>query len=310
MASFRQQLILSVDLPAKAKQIYVEARKRDPKGIFCLSTSGEELLSDILKSCTFNGVIDENIPDSIDSESGHLVKNVKVSNIRVIKNRSLDPHLLEPTYPERMAFYLYGTIKEQHIDHILLTSPNVQLSAGRISLQFDQEQDLYGPGLEREFQAGLIAVFDDVREAAMQPFNKGHKPDFFKSGKTFRVTIHRDSPKGPVYGLKSSVFARGSITLNDHIFKDYDMINQDITRFDDPSATVSAENIDALQKFVQGQTTASEIAKTAPAVVVPFGGTVVLDRFHRRRRFNDHSRTVAQRSAWKSSWETAVGRRE
>lgn len=313
MATYRQQLIIAVDLPPAAMTRYVKAQKQNPEAVFCLHTETNELLSDILERGSFRAVLQEGLPDShasIRRGSRHLAEGVEVTNIRVIKHRSLDPRLLESSYPERMPFYLYGTTQQQHIDHILLSSPNVQLNSGDVDLQFDKGQDLYGPGLERELELGLVAVFDDVREAAIQPFNRSHQPTFFAPGKTYRVTIHRDSPRGPIAALNSSVFARGTITIGNSVFKDYDMINQDPTRIYDPTLSISAEALDEVETFVRGQTTKGEILASGKAPnVVSHGDCLVLDRFHAHNHHDDHGRTVAQRSAWKASWNTAVGRR-
>lgn len=319
MATYRQQLIMAVDLPPAVMKVYADARRDDPEAILCLHTEKDELLSDILERGSFRAVVQKGLPkshESTDHPINHLAEGVDVSNVRVIKHRSLDPRLLESAYPERMPFYLYGTTEQQHIDHVLLSSPNAQLSASDIQLQFDDEQDLYGPGLQKEFELGLIAVFDDVREAGIQPFKKSHEPTFFAPGKTFRVTIHRDSPRGPTVALNSSVFARGTITIGNSVFRDYSMMNQDPTRIHDPTLTIPPGALADVDRFIKGNTTKNEIiasgetpSKTSKTpVVIPFGDTLILDRFHVDNHHDDYDRTVAQRSAWKASWYSALGR--
>jgi hypothetical protein len=60
---------------------------------------------------------------------------VTLSNIQVVKERSLKSCYRDQQFPEScMPFYLFGTSQEQHIEHMLLRAPNVQISADRVHL--------------------------------------------------------------------------------------------------------------------------------------------------------------------------------
>ncbi|KAH8081991.1 pyridoxal phosphate-dependent transferase [Cristinia sonorae] len=334
MANFRDQVIVAADIPDDILQAYATARAENPNVVFTLSTASEMTMSDILSTGTFTANIDQGLPPSraslSDPTQTHFQTNVQVSNIRVIKNRSLDSTLLESTYPNQMPFYLYGTRKQQHIDHVLLCSPNVQLTADQVTLTIDPDSGIYEPGFEQELAEGLVAVLDDVREVVMQPFDSNHQPSFFAPSVTFRVSLHRDSAKGPVAGIASSVLARATLVLGSCVYTDCDLINRDLTTPADQSGNLvvsgaSSDNskstaAEALKQFIAGTPSLSTASKTADsarttpllAKTVPstfkVGDAQVADRYGGGGKYDGNSRNRARRSAWKASWETAVGR--
>ena len=128
--------------------------------------------------------------------SGIIMKDVIASIKLVVKDRSLTSYHRDTSYPSRyLPFYLYGSDTEQNIDHILLRAPNIQLTAGRVELQLDQQ--LTSDQLAR----GVICCVDSVREASMQPFPvtadlRANSDFFFRPENTLPVTIYRD-PRGP-----------------------------------------------------------------------------------------------------------------
>ncbi|PSS37347.1 hypothetical protein PHLCEN_2v824 [Hermanssonia centrifuga] len=314
MANFRQQVILAVDIPPEALAQYKAAQDANPTAVFSLSTSSEVALDDILRAGTFTATIDQDFPENraflSDPNQQHFLSGVQVSNIRIIKNRSLDSTLLESAYPPAMPFYLYGTTQQQHIDHILLCSPNAQFSGSQIKLELEPGSGIYEPGFGQELERGLIAVFDTVREAALQPFSKSHPPKFFLPGKKFPITIHRDSAKGPVAGLASTVVAKGTITLGSSVFVDAIHINDDLTHpTNSQHGNLTDEQVRALKDFIKGETTGPALAARLPANLTRVGGTLLLDRYSSTGVHNDNTRNIAQRSAWKASWDTAVGRK-
>lgn len=320
MANFREQVIITGDIPADVLQSYASARSANPSTVFTLSTSSETTMSDILSQGSLTANIDEGLPPSRESLSDptttHFQSNVQVSNIRVIKRRSLDSTLLDAKYPRQMPFYLYGTREQRHIDHILLCSPNVQLTADQVTLHIDPDSGIYEPDFEQELEKGLIAVMDDVREYAMQPFDDEHQPSFFAPSVTFRVSLHRDSAKGPEAGIASSVLARATLTLGGCTYVDYNFINRDLTTPADQSGNmVTVTATETLRKFIEGsagsagaEPPASGIGLTAPAIFKR-EGVYIADRYGKGGKYNGYSRNLAKRSAWKASWETAVGRR-
>ena len=95
-----------------------------------------------------------------------------------------------------MPFYLYGTPKDLNIDHILVRSPNIQLSADNIQLSLAQS-------LPPDVLAkGAILTINGISEAAMQPFQstEGSLGDtltadsnfFFRPGQEFSVAVYED----------------------------------------------------------------------------------------------------------------------
>lgn len=152
---------------------------------------------------------------------------VHVSNVRVIKKRSLDTKDLDASYPTLMPFYLYGTSEQMHIDHILHIAPNIQLSCGKLS------GSLQGKLHEKELEQGLIAVARNVHERSMQPFPPMKDLDvknnfFFNAGRTLEVTVYSDraSTLNPIDLIKHKV-AEGTLVLEDDIYIDSDGLNDE-----------------------------------------------------------------------------------
>lgn len=119
------------------------------------------------------------------------------------------PHL-SPTYPAtRTPFYLYGssaTTNEYHIDHALVRSPNISLSATLDSLALNSSSPL-DDALADANDHPLLLFLDSVREEAMQPFPASNATlaalpaFFFRKGATFDVSVWRD----PVAGADGDV---------------------------------------------------------------------------------------------------------
>ncbi|CCM01340.1 uncharacterized protein FIBRA_03390 [Fibroporia radiculosa] len=222
IGSYRQQVILTAQLPDDVMTLYIEALKVDPAALFTLTTD-TALLSDILS----NGSCMVSVYTGLNTlVPGCLVARAELTNIEVVINRSIAPSSLDRTYPELMPFYLYGTEEQKHVDHMLLCAPNAQLSA---SVTLSLEKTL---PKEAGLLSGLIAVADTTRELAMQPFNADHQPTFFAAGHTFPCTIYRDprpvdaSGPGLLTGLGDPL-ATGSMTLGRSIYADWTLLNQE-----------------------------------------------------------------------------------
>jgi hypothetical protein len=117
-----------------------------------------------------------------------------------------------------MPFFLYGTDKQLHIDHVLLASPNIQLSADQIKLS-----DSIHLGDHWTDTSCVIAHFTNVSEQSMQPFPNNATIElndhfFFKPGSKFEVVLMK--------GLEGEPFGRGEITLGDFTFFDNDDVNK------------------------------------------------------------------------------------
>ncbi|KAH8993163.1 hypothetical protein EDB92DRAFT_440300 [Lactarius akahatsu] len=132
-----------------------------------------------------------------------------------------------------MPFYLYGTAREMHIDHVLLRAPNAQLSAGEVVVELlPVEGDRLGSAFVAGLKGGLIAVADTILEFLMQPLSANSLKSFFHPGATRKlaVSIHHDRNaarfQGP--GLRDQLgdpIIRGTITLADNTLTDAYMIN-------------------------------------------------------------------------------------
>lgn len=154
---------------------------------------------------------------------------VQLTNVKIIKKRSLDTEDLDTAYPAFMPFYLYGTPEQPHIDHMLLYAPNIQLTAGRVKLA------LQTPLPAADLEKGVIVIAENIREASMQPFpamiDMGFDADFFFSeGKEFDITIYQDPFAKST--LNPTPLARvvqkitsGKLTLEAQIYVDSDSLN-------------------------------------------------------------------------------------
>ncbi|KAL7268366.1 hypothetical protein RUND412_009012 [Rhizina undulata] len=223
-ANDREQLIVSAEIESKYVVEYVKARTNEP---FYLATKKEEILEDILKTgSSFTAVI-KNADGTI------FLDDVKVSKIQIVKRRRLDSKFRDSNYPMYdMPFYLYGTPKHAHIDHMLLLAPNIQLSADEVTLKLDNQLS------DGDLEKGAIVQLNGVYERSMQPFlpmsDLVSEPNFFfRPGKEFNVSIYRD-PNGAVAegpGLANvkphDRIATGTMTLTGNVYIDSEKLNAD-----------------------------------------------------------------------------------
>ena len=133
-----------------------------------------------------------------------IEEEVSIKLVRVVKDRSLKGRYRDTSYPSNnVPFYLYGAPNDLNIDHILVRSPNIQLSADNIELSLSQK--LSAAVLAK----GAILVIHGISEAAMQPFQSTEGPlgdtlapdsnFFFRPGQEFHVGVYED-PKDAVCG--------------------------------------------------------------------------------------------------------------
>jgi len=225
IGSYRQQVILTAKLPDDVMQTYVTLVEENPASLVTLTTE-KALLSTILS----DGFCEVTIYAGLNTEGlpvQRLAQNCQLTDIEVIINRSIAPGYLDNAYPEFMPFYLYGTTSQQHIDHMLLHAPNVQLSAAQVTLALDTDISTLADGY---LLSRLIVIANTIREDAMQPFNADHKPTFFTTGRVLPVTIYRDpnpaTQPGPrlLQDLGLPV-ATGTLTLPPGRFIDYTVLN-------------------------------------------------------------------------------------
>ena len=147
-----------------------------------------------------------------------------------------------------MPFYLYGDHSEAHIDHILVRSPNIHLSASNVKLELDKKIS------DEVFAKGALVSALGIQEAAMQPFQStegssnsfSEDSGFFRAGEKFDIKVFEDCKEtnatGP--GLAefddAKIVAEGTMTLAEEIFVDSYWLNRD-----------PYERIDGDEKFKQ-----------------------------------------------------------
>ena len=194
---------------------------------------------------------------------GILIRNVRAKINTILKDRSIRSKYRDIHYPETAPFYLYGSSKELHLDHMLVKAPNIQLSAESVTwgpssdaptgpnLQLSAAMGTFGASLslgrgslanklpDAELGRGMIALATDVYEAAMQPFPSNDQlaasnAFFFRPGRRIEVAVFKDPNKldaaGP--GLcdpqkLGSPVAKGSITFGEGLLVDSDGPNRD-----------------------------------------------------------------------------------
>ncbi|KAH7345481.1 pyridoxal phosphate-dependent transferase [Rhizoctonia solani] len=221
-ANFRHQLILSCDVPEDVMASYREAKAEDPSAVFMLSTSSPVELTSILAG-SFQGVLQKRLAAGIE-----LTSNFEVSNVQVIKNKPLDSKYLDLTYSNEMYFYMYGTPSQQHIEHILVASKNVQLTSDQVSLDISS-----GLISEEDLAKGVIVRMDRLRESVVLPVLPPHTPSFFKAGAQHKVTVFRDPHVAQRYGpglteayASASPIASGKIKFGKMVYADSVQLNE------------------------------------------------------------------------------------
>ncbi|KAH9019814.1 pyridoxal phosphate-dependent transferase [Lactarius pseudohatsudake] len=202
-ASQRQQCILNGELSGVGFKAYTEAKRADPTATYVACTLRGEDLSTIVKRKSLKCTISK------------LTAEGQIEKISVLKYRPLSSRYLDPTYPSKMPFYLCGTAREMHIDHV-----KSEL------LPVEGDRSAFVAGLK----GGLIAVADAIPEFLMQPLSANSLKSFFHPGAKVAVSIHHDRnaarPQGP--GLCDQLgdpITHGTITLADNTFTDAYMIN-------------------------------------------------------------------------------------
>jgi hypothetical protein len=219
----RYQFIFSADISEAAVQAAAAARKANITSSIIVENAEPMELEDIAKGKSFEAVLKQN---------GVELQKFTVTNIAIVKKRSLDLEDWDKGYPSRqMPFYLYGSQKEHFIEHALLLAPNIQLSAAQVQV------DLKDPLSDQDLRNGVFAFATNVHEASMQPFPKMKdlpKGDkfFFHKGKTLTVDIYRDphpvDTEDPIsLSNVTDLITSGTITLGEDLYIDSECLNSD-----------------------------------------------------------------------------------
>ncbi|KAF4456671.1 L-tyrosine decarboxylase [Fusarium austroafricanum] len=121
-------------------------RWQNPDKFYTFANVAPEKLGDLLNS---SGDVEFRMDDGIPGDGVEPLAKFKLSHIHVVV--------------KRMPFYLYGSNAEVHVDHVLRTSPNAQLSGGCVKLKVE-------PAITHEqLGEGIVAVFEDVFENSIHP---------------------------------------------------------------------------------------------------------------------------------------------
>ena len=159
-----------------------------------------------------------------------------------------------------MPFYLYGTTQQPHIDHMLLFAPNIQITSGNVT--FSSSPQLNATQLAQ----GVIAIAQNVRERAQQPFPSGATIDsleiYGNNNKQLVVKIYNDpfpaettEPIPIDQVIAQGEIATGTITLGDAWYVDSDGLNSEVEKEKygfDRSGKMSLSLKQRWVKFVDG----------------------------------------------------------
>ncbi|PCH38473.1 hypothetical protein WOLCODRAFT_97200 [Wolfiporia cocos MD-104 SS10] len=351
LGSYRQQLIFSAKLPKEVMDAYAQAQRASPGAVFTVHTSTDELLSSVLQRGKCMVDIRQGLPplhgyvfNADAREFSRLY--VELTDIVVIKHTSLAPRNHSKQYPKFMPFFLYGSPEQLHIDHVLLKSPNAQLSCSGVGLELEGEATVKGLDLQK----GVIVVLDEIREHASQPYGRSHQPEFFASGRSFNASVYADPfdgkySKHPV-GISSlyekleaaQPLAKGRITLGDSVYvdathlncdtvpklcitprekltldqlmlsatTDYEKIKKDFAQVASHSRAIASADI---EQHIVANATLSDKYVLRPADEASFGEdqpTLQISRFAFSGPSDKHSRKLAVRQGWKDAFDQAL----
>ncbi|ETS84850.1 hypothetical protein PFICI_02875 [Pestalotiopsis fici W106-1] len=238
-ANHRKQLVIAADLPANVYALYKEERGKNPGQFYTIANMEKEKLDDLLagllKPDTASKLkfrLDKGIP-AVENPLAPVEEGFTLSNVRVVVDESMAFAALDADYPTKMPFYLYGSKREVHMDHVLKTAPNAQISADLV------ETDLTAHLTDEQLKNGLVVVLDDVFEASLQPLpttvqqvdKKKHILNLNAPG--FSLTKEFDH-KASVYKTYEEAksgggkpIATGIISIGDTVYADWDDVNMD-----------------------------------------------------------------------------------
>ncbi|KDQ15195.1 hypothetical protein BOTBODRAFT_108992 [Botryobasidium botryosum FD-172 SS1] len=267
MASYRHQLILTADIPHSVVQKCNASRSLEPNSVFTICTAEPDEIPRMLRDGVFKAHLYRGTPSP---DVAPFVGGFHLTNVRAVVNRPLHPRYLDLNYPQRMPFYLYGSLEEPHIDHILLRAPNAMITSS-VCLRLDSSY----PRLD--FNKTLIAVMDNVYEHAMMPLRPGAAPVGFVPGATFKVSIYSPANEfeGPnIMSNLGSPLNTGTITLTDNLFVDSTMVNRDPGR----KSAKDELRVSDMRTFDMNDTSHS----------------------------HKHSKRASAYKGWKEAWESAL----
>ncbi|KAF4543741.1 Pyridoxal-dependent decarboxylase domain protein [Lasiodiplodia theobromae] len=269
-ANHRRQAILEVDLPSNIKFEYQTLKSQYPDEIITFITNQAVDLTQVInESGELNGYL-------YSGRTGPILPATPAKITGKWLDRPLTGPSLATEYPStRMPFYLYGDLdgassgssssSKLHIDHALLRSPNIQLTAPGVDLSFSspprqvrENGTSSGSGSGSGNRTPLLLFLDDVREETMQPFPDKNAtlaslPNFFfREGAEFAVSVWEDPVAGCQDGQQvleaweklgkggdgggdeDLLVGRGTMKLSCGVFVDAEWLNVDPYKRVDP----------------------------------------------------------------------------
>ncbi|KAK3381197.1 pyridoxal phosphate-dependent transferase, partial [Podospora didyma] len=241
IAKHRQQVILGVEFDRAGDKAYRELVGNTDDDIV-LKTAHKVDLGCLLEN--FRPGKDICFWANLTTKSnGVVAPHIGVHITSLIKSRPLNRSAQDDNFPAGfMPFYLYGTEKERHIDHVLVQAPNITLSAENVALVLNDNS----VDIEAVIQRGAaIVTLEGVHEAALQPFPEtneelfsgtGNCNFFFRQGAKFDVKVWED-PRGPTDGTRGMLaemrrdqkkpLGTGTLTLGENVLVDVEKVNRD-----------------------------------------------------------------------------------
>ncbi|EKG20154.1 Pyridoxal phosphate-dependent decarboxylase [Macrophomina phaseolina MS6] len=244
VANHRRQTILGVDMPADIKDLYCTLKTQFPEELWTFSTTEEVDLSEVINgSAHMVGYLKSKM-------TGPMLPSFQLQAKHTWVDRPLTGPSLSIEYPTtRMPFYLYGSdissldspSQQLYMDHALLCSPNIQLSASIASLSFPSSPK------RSATDRPLVLFLDDVREGTMQPFPTSNAtlaslPNFFfAKDKEYSISIWQDPVGGSQDGeeiwraweglgkggSEEGLVGRGKAVLGEDVWVDSEQLNFD-----------------------------------------------------------------------------------
>lgn len=187
-----------------------------------------------------------------------IIDEVSVEIIKIVKDRSLKGRYRDVSYPSSFfPFYLYGTPDDLIIYHILVSAPNIQLSADGVELFLEEEKTTLSTGSSQKslspaaLEKGALLFIEGISEASMQPFQSTEGPlgdtlgldstFFSRPGRSFIVSVYQDtrSWNEPGPGLvdvsEANLLGKGKLTLGESRYVDSVQLNRDPFEINDGS---------------------------------------------------------------------------
>lgn len=161
MPDHSYQAILEVELGGTDMENYLNARKQNAAKPLIIMNVNPMLLKDVVNSSSFSSAA-YFANENGDPEPGvdPFIKSTSVAVKKSVLFEHLNPN---SEYPESLTYYLYGTLFDLHLSHLLSKAPN-----------FQQELDVRVSGAALIHQinesSGLIKIsIPSLNERSMQP---------------------------------------------------------------------------------------------------------------------------------------------